>query len=410
MRVGLLSQWFDPEPGPASLPGVLAHGLARRGHEVRVVTGFPNYPAGRIMPGYTMSRRADELHGDVRVRRVALYPSHDSSSVRRLANYTSFAASALASGVSRLRGADAVWVYNSPITVALPMWYLRYVYKIPVLLHVFDMWPENIEASGFLPAGPLRRPVRNGISAWCRAMYRSAARVAYISPGEKELLLRQGVPEEKLVYIPLWSDERLIAERPVDMRSELGLSPDQIVLVYAGAMGEAQGLEALIDACALVDDPRFVCLIAGSGISEGSLRQRAEVAGVTNVRFLGRLPKERMSALMATSDAQYVSMRSTYTIPSKVQLILASARPMLAAADGDVATLVRDSGAGITARPGDASSIADGIRLLGRSGREHLRALGSQGCSYYAQTFSVASALDRVESTLRQIKDVRRSS
>lgn len=411
MRVGLLSQWFDPEPGPASLPGVLARGLARRGHEVRVLTGFPNYPTGRVMPGYRMARRMDETVDDVRVRRVALYPSHDGSPLRRVATYGSFAASALASGVGALRGLDAIWVSNSPITVSLPMWFVRYVHKVPVVLHVLDLWPDTVEASGLVRRGRALKALERGMSAWCRGMYRSAGRVAYISPGVGELLARRGVPEKKLVYIPMWADETALEPVKTDLRAELGIRPDQIVLVYAGTLGGAQGLESLVDACAdVADDPRLVCLIAGSGVSEASLRQRAQTVGATNVRFLGRLPQAEMPALMAAGDVHFVGLRSTgmaaYTMPSKVQATLASGRAMLVAADGDITVVARESGAGITVRPDDAASIAEGIRTAVRMGRAELQELGRRGQSYYARMFSVEAGVERVESALLHAKEV----
>ncbi len=405
MRIGLLSQWYDPEPGPASLPGVLARGLARRGHEVCVLTGFPNYPTGQVMPGYQISRRMDEIADDVHVRRVALFPSHDASPVRRLATYGSFAASALVSGVDALRGLDALWVSNSPITVSLPMWFVRYVYKVPVVLHVLDLWPDTVEASGFVGRGRALRVLERGLGAWCRGMYRAAARVAYISPGVGGLLERRGVAASKLVYIPMWADEAALTEAQDDLRADLGIGADTIVLVYAGTLGEAQGLEALVDACAaVVDDPRFVCLVAGSGVSEGSLQERARVRGATNIRFLGRLPASRMPALMDAGDVHFVGLRSTgmaaYTMPSKVQATLASGRAMLVAAGGDVAAVAHESGAGIAVRPDDPASITDGIRAIRRMSREELHDLGSRGRAYYTGTFSAESGVERVESAL----------
>jgi colanic acid biosynthesis glycosyl transferase WcaI len=139
MRVGLLTQFYDPEPGPAALPGVLARGLVARGHEVQVLTGFPNYPEGVIAPGYRMQRVLDEVLDGVNVRRVALYANHDASAMRRITNYASFGASALASGLGVLRGLDALWVNYSPITVAWPMWAARYGLKIPQVAHVLDL-------------------------------------------------------------------------------------------------------------------------------------------------------------------------------------------------------------------------------------------------------------------------------
>ncbi|SCL31892.1 Glycosyltransferase involved in cell wall bisynthesis [Micromonospora pallida] len=406
MRFGLLSQWFDPEPGPAALPGVLARGLAARGHDVRVLTGFPNWPTGRLAPGYRITRRADEVADGVHVRRVALYPSHDGSALRRLATYGSFAASALVSGTPALRGLDALWVSNSPITVAAPMWFLRYAHRTPVVLHVLDLWPDSVRASGFLHSGrggP--RLAERAMHTWCGAMYRAAARVAYISPGVGEVLARRGVPEEKLVHVPMWADETPTPPAP-DLRAELGITADRVVLVYAGTLGEAQGLDTLVDACALVDDPRLLCLVAGSGTAERRLRDRAATTRLTNLRFLGQLPRERMPALMAAGDIHYVGLRaggmSAYTMPSKVQATLAAGRALLVAAEGDAATVARDSGAGITARPGDPGSVAAAMREVCQLGREKLHLLGGAGRAYYERTFSVAAGVARIEAALQQ--------
>ena len=144
MRIGILSQWFDPEPGPASLPGVLARGLVDRGHDVQVVTGFPNYPTGLLDSRYRMSRRLDERIGVVDVRRVALYPSHDGSVAGRLGNYASFGASAVASGIGAFRGVDAIWVYASPITVSWPLWAARLTMGLPGSAHALDLWPDTL--------------------------------------------------------------------------------------------------------------------------------------------------------------------------------------------------------------------------------------------------------------------------
>ena len=124
-------------------------------------------------------------------------------------------------------------------------------------------------------------------------MYRAADSVAYISPGVGTVLEQRGVPAGKLHYVPMWADEAVFHPSDDDLRGELGLDDDQIVLLYAGALGEAQGLHSLIDACAKVTDPRFVAIIAGSGRGEGSLREQARRAQVPNVRFIGRCRRRR---------------------------------------------------------------------------------------------------------------------
>lgn len=412
MRVGIVTQWFDPEPGPAALPGVLARGLLERGHSVQVLTGYPNYPSGRLDSHYRMHRRMDETLDGVAVRRVALYPNHNSSYVRRFANYSSFGASAVVSGLDALRGADALWVNYSPITVAWPMWIAKVTMKIPSVVHVLDLWPDTVLASGVGQAGSAFGMVPL-LNAWCNAMYRSATSVAYISPGVGEALRQRGVPRAKLAYVPMWADEEVFRPGSGDLRAELGISADAVVLLYAGALGEAQGLSTLIDACHMVTDPRFICVIAGSGTSEGELRDRARRPVAADcIRFVGRVPQGDMTKLMATGDINYVGLRphplSEMTMPSKTQAALASGRPILVAATGDVAQVARESGAGWVADPGDASSIAGSIRSACAVGRDGLRVLGGVAREFYERTFSVQRGVSQIQDLLQQAADEQR--
>ena len=166
-------------------------------HDVQVVTGFTNYPVGKLAPGYRIRWRADELRDGVRVRRLARYPSHDRSIARRMLNYTSLAACALAWGTLALRGVDAMWVNGSPITIGLPMWGVRYRLGIPVVLHVLDLWPDTVLSSGVVgPRG--YHAVETALHAWRRRMYCCSDRVAYLSLGVGPRLADRGVPAAKL--------------------------------------------------------------------------------------------------------------------------------------------------------------------------------------------------------------------
>jgi colanic acid biosynthesis glycosyl transferase WcaI len=414
MRVGLLTQWYDPEPGPAALPGVLARGLAARGHDVQVLTGFPNYPTGIVSPGYKVTRAMDEVLDGVSIRRVALYPNHDTSASRRFANYASFGASAVVNGLGSMRGLDAIWVNYSPITVAWPMWAARLGLRIPDVSHIFVLGPDSLTLSGFANSGGAFRLAEPVLNAWCRGMYAASESVAYISPSVGEVLRARGVPEEKLHYVPVWADEAIFHPSETNLRDALGLDPDAIVLLYAGALGEAQGLSTLIDACAQVSDSRFVCVIAGSGIAETGLRAQAERLGARNVRFLGRLPQEQMTALMATGDFNYVGLKphslSAITMPSKTQSGFAAGRALLVAADGDVATVVRESGAGFTADPRDPGAIAAAIGTACELGRDGLHAMGARARKYYDDTFSAQRGVSSIEFLLEQAAATRRRS
>lgn len=411
MRVGILSQWFDPESGGATLPGVLARGLVARGHQVQVVTGFPNYPEGRLYPGYRMSWRSDTQREGYSLRRVALYPDHSSSARGRVTNYTSFAASATAFGAAKLLDVDALWVYNSPATVALPMWAIQGLGRVPTVLHNMDMWPDSVLQAGFLPRRGARI-IKGGLEAWVRAMYRAADIVAYLSPSAGEELARRGVPRSKLRFAPVWIDEDVFKPGDgADLRRELGYGETDLVVSYAGALGRAQGVGTLIEAVlSLPEDLRVKCLVIGSGIDAGDIAAIAR-EHPTRVKFLGQIPHREMTDYAAVADLCYVGLadleESRFTAPSKVPAIMATAKPMLAAASGDTAELVVSASAGFVARPGDSRSVAHSIVEAASLGRQGLSEVGSEARNYYVRERSADVGIERVITLLQEAREKR---
>lgn len=400
MRIGIFTQWYEPEPGPAALSSIAARALAERGHEVHVLTGFPNYPTGRIADGYRQQLRARHRSAGVNVVRVPLVPSHSASAVGRVANYATFGLSAALLGVPGLPPLDAIWVNYSPVTLALPMWLQQLLRGTPTVCDVADLWPDTIHVAGLNGAQRLNGRAIRAIDRWCRAMYASSDSITYISPGVGALLESRGVPGERLHYLPKPANEEIFHPGGISLRANLGIGEDSVVVTYAGSMGAAQGLETLLSACARVDDQSLVLLLAGSGTREEQLREQARDAGLANVRFLGRLPQGQMTDLMATSDAAYVSLAdhplSTVTMPSKTQATLASGRALVAAASGDLADLVGD-GLGFVARPGDADSIAGALRLALATGRAGLARIGEASRARYLAEFSVQRTTTRLE-------------
>lgn len=408
MKVGVFSQWYDPEPGPASLPGVYARALAARGHRVRVLTGFPNYPDGRLYPGYGGRRPTSEMRDGLPVHRVPLYPNHGSSALGRAANYSSFAISAALLGSPDFARADAMWVYNSPATVGVPLLLHSRLRRTPYLLHVQDLWPESVMHSGMLPTGKVGRIAEAALGVLVRRMESAAADVAVISPSVRRLLTDRGVPDSKISYIPNPTDETRFYPRvrQPKVRAELldGAPPDTLVVMYAGSLGHVQGLHHAIHAMSALRDQRIRLVVAGSGIAEAELGALVSQLRLTSVRLLGRRPAETIPQLMAAADVQLVSLRNdeflAATTPSKLPAILASARPVVAAITGDGAELIRCSGAGAVCAPGDREALAAAFaQMAGYSAEERL-ALGNSGRQFYLQHMSVERAAMAVETIL----------
>lgn len=406
MHVGILSQWYEPEPGGGRIPGVIAQGLHDRGHEVTVVTGFPNYPAGVLHEGFRQAPIHVEDHDGIRICRVPLWPSHDRSAIGRMINYASFAASASVLGIFRQRNVDAFWVYNSPATVGLPAMLLSHLRHKPMLLHIEDLWPDSVIESGLLGHGWFARLAERALTQWCGMTYRSAAEIAVISPGMIPILQDRGVPADKLHFVPNSADETLF--NPVRANATLGREPglrDKFVLMYAGSIGDVQGLDVAVRAAARLQDLReFAFVLVGSGVAEPSLRTLVREMGVSNVHFMGRLPPEAMPATTAQADAQLISLRDIpffrATMPSKVQAALAVGQPIIAAVNGDAAEVVRTAGAGLTCAAGDDEGLALAIRQLAAMPASERQALGDRGRRYYEDNMSSARLAAAIESLL----------
>lgn len=403
VRIAFVTQWFAPEPA-AILPVGIADGLASRGHHVDVVTGFPNYPTGIVHAGYPIRRyRRDERGDRVVVHRAPLYPSHDTSAVRRSANYVSFALSAVWLARTRLPRPDAWLIYSSPATAALPALTVPRRLRAPTHLLIIDLWPDSVMDSGFV-GGRVGHGMERALSAYCRRTYRAAASLGIPSAGMHDVLVSRGADPARIRYTPNWAedDHLLPAVAPTDaLRRSLGL-PSGRLFMYAGNLGRLQGLDTLLEAFERCPEANLA--LVGDGIAKSELQDLVRRRRMSNVHFFGYQAPELVGRFIAASDVQVISLKDTpllrVTTPSKVQAAMAAARPILVHACGDVAELVLRHGAGAVAHPGDVSATADQIRRLHRSDNSELVEMGRRARACYEAEFTPAAALDRIEAML----------
>jgi glycosyltransferase involved in cell wall biosynthesis len=399
-----LTQWYKPEP--VMVPVGIAQALRRRGHEVEVLTGVPNYPLGEVQPGYRAWQSSRETRDGIRVRRVPLVPSHDNSARRRITNYVSWSLSATLFGFRTLRRADVALVYSSPASAALPAMIWRRFARTPYVLLVQDIWPDSVFATGFLATGWARRIAQATLSRFCSWSYRSAAHIAVISPGAVDLLVSRGVPRDKISLVYNWTDESHSAMEPSTARRELGLPTDAFVISYAGNHGPAQGLDVVIRAANDVRDIGDLrVLLVGDGLAVADLQRLADRLGSDNVTFVGPVSHERMEAVRSASDVQLVCLVGDplfrVTMPSKVQAILASGTAAMAIGSGDAAAVVEESGAGWAVPPGDYQALASAFRSARAESRDAMSARGRAGRAYYQQHMSEAIGGRRLDTILR---------
>lgn len=401
IKVVLLTQWFDPEPTFKGL--IFARELVRKGFDVEVVTGFPNYPGGKLYDGYRLRFIQRELIDGVRITRLPLYPSHDGSALKRIANYASFAATSLLYGLFMLRRPDVIYAYHPPLTVGLTASLLRLIRGIPVVYDIQDMWPDTLRATGMLN----NRRILAVVSRVCDWVYRRVDRIVVLSPGFKRLLLERGVPQAKLDVIYNWCDEdALHATQPA---SHAASKSDRFRIIFAGNMGKAQALETVIEAAELLVEERpDVCFVlVGSGVELDRLKQMVYIKGLDNVVFVPRVPMNEVGLILASADALLVHLKDdplfAITIPSKTQAYMAIGKPLLMAVRGDAAALVEQAACGVTAVPENVRSLADAAIRLAAMTAEDCQAMGQRSRSFYEMELSLAEGVNRFAAHFRAL-------
>ena len=388
MKILLLSQWYPPEP--MKLLSDMTESLVAVGHEVTVLTGFPNWPSGKIYPGYHQRLFQKETVNGVRIIRIPLYPDHSRSPLKRAANFLSFALSATILGPLLAPRADVMHVIHPPITVGFPAWVLSRLRGIPFTMEIQDMWPENLRATGMLHNESALRL----IGSFARWVYGRSRAIRVISPGFRLNLLAKGVPEAKVAVISNWVDTeyyRPLAPDPA-LQKQFGMT-DHFNILYAGAIGLAQGLDTVLAAAELLrPHSRIQFVLAGDGVEQSRLASESRRRGLDNVKFLGRLPGSLMPSLYASADILLLHLRNDplfeITIPHKLFTYLAAGKPVLAGAQGDVADIVESSCSGIVFEPGNPGELASAaLRLYDMDAAERHR-LGDNARRLATEAFS----------------------
>ncbi|VAX08696.1 Glycosyl transferase, group 1 family protein [hydrothermal vent metagenome] len=405
MRLLIISQYFWPENFRIN---DLAKALVERGHEVTVLTGKPNYPAGTFFSGYGFFKLREEQRNGVTIKRVPLIPRGDGSGVRLAINYLSFVLSACLLGPFRCRGNfDFVFVFEpSPFTVGIPGMLFRWLKKAPMMFWVQDLWPESLTA-----AGAVRNPhILRWLGHMVRIIYHRCDRVLVQSEAFMEPATAAGADPKRTYYFPNWAEKLY---QPLSLPSdavERGEIPDKFCILFAGNLGEAQSLETIVQAARKVDEHEkdISWIMIGDGRRLTWMKSEVERLGLEKqIHFLGRRPMESMPRYFALADALLVTLRPdpifSRTIPSKVQAYLACGRPIVAALDGEGARIVRDSAAGIVVNAGDADALAKAVLALKAMSADEREQMGQHGRTYFENYFESEMLISRLEGWMEEM-------
>ena len=411
MRILFITHYFQPEPNFfIGLP--FAKALRDRGHQVQVLTGFPNYPGGRIYDGYKIKFiQRQELDG-IPIIRVPLYPSHDLSPVRRILSYISLSLSQAAIGPFAVDKADVAFVSQGPGTIGLPAVVHRFFRKIPFVYNIQDLWPDSLTSTRMFNS-------RIGfaiVDKWCKYVYKKAAKITVISPGVKTALIKKGVPQEKIEVIYNWCDDSLIYRENPDLNLKKSLAMDgKFNIVFAGSLGRPQAMDSVVDAAEIIsrtnNNIQFVFI--GSGVEVDNLKQKVSQLKLTNVVFHGRKPVSEIGPILRLADVLLVHLRDdpsfSITIPSKTQAYMAIGKPILIGVKGDAADLVKNANAGLCCEPENPQSIASAVKNLYDMDKNQLIQMGINAMNYYDRNLSSQTAVDGYIKIFDEVKKNRAS-
>jgi colanic acid biosynthesis glycosyl transferase WcaI len=397
VRLLVVSQYFWPEN--FRINDLVAE-LVARGHQVTVLTGYPNYPAGAFFPDFVSDPSRFASHAGASIVRVPML-ARGKGGLRLMLNYASFAVSATVLGLWRLRGQsfDAVFAYEpSPITVGLPAVALRRVKKAPLTFWVLDLWPETLSAIGVLRSPFLLALVGKLVSF----IYRRCDLILAQSRSFVANIRRYAGPASEVVYCPQWA-EAVFDLDAVAAAPEVTPAEGVFSIMFAGNIGDAQDFPAILAAAELLKDRADIrWLIVGDGRLSGWLAEQVQARGLGHcVHLLGRFPVERMPSFFKHADAMLMSLKDepifAMTIPGKLQSYLAAGRPLLAMLNGEGADVVSRAGAGLTCAAGDHHGLAQAVAAMAALTPAQRCAMGARGLQASAEQFERAALITQIE-------------
>ena len=391
---------FAPEQtGIAPYTTALARHLAASGTSVTMVTGHPHYPEWRLHPGYETPRPIEDEDG-VEVVRVKHPVPRNPTGASRIVMEAVFA---LRSGRELLRRrSDVALVVSPALLSALPAIALKKVRRHAVGVIVQDLYGAAISEAGL--GGSLMARA----TSWLESkVMRSADGVAVIHPVFRDRLIAMGVPEERIRVIPNWSHVSIPDINREEVRRQMGWEPGEVIALHAGNMGVKQGLGTLVDVArrAVEACPDVRVVLMGDGSQRESLREAGK--GLTRLEFVDPMPAGDFERALAAADCLLLNEKDgvvEMSVPSKLTTYFSAGKPVVAAthASSGAAQLIRDSGAGVVVRSGDAEAILEAVVDVVRD-RERRDGMAHNGRRFAAEHLAAGTSLSLYEAWLADL-------
>ncbi len=366
MRILFIAQFYPPEMGAAAarISG-LAGNLAKSGHEVSILTGFPNYPSGLIDAKYRKKLYVIEKDEGVTVNRVWVYASPRRKFYTRLLNYFSLVFTSIIFELFDKRGYDIVIASSPPLFIGISGYAVAKLKSASSVLDVRDIWPKIGVDTGELSKDSFFIKIAEKLEDF---LYKSADLITVVTEYKLKYLLEKETPESKIKIIPNGVDREYLS---VDIDSEVSdkyFTDNKFTVVYAGLMGIAQGVQVIVEAANILkNNPDMRFYIIGEGVEKAKLIKLSNKYGLTDVVFIDSLPKEKIATFIKLCDVCVVPLKMasfTDSVPSKLLETMAFGCPVILSAAGESASIVEKSGGGLVTSPSNSTELAEAIKKL----------------------------------------------
>lgn len=402
MKIVYISQFYYPEPH--SIHKELAETLSSYGHEVTVVTSYPNYPLGKIYDGWKQKLSGQwECINGVSILRCPVWPDHSKSVLFRGLHFISFTLSAILLTFYRVPRSDVFLVHHPPPSLAILAWLFNNRGHCPYVFRMADLWPEFIAGAGVSKSKILFKIVE----LFMRFIYQTSSHIIVPSPGFKRRLISKGVPSNKISFVSNYADESIYypQDKDKELQHELGIKETDVIILYAGNIGQPQRVDVLVDSMKLIKHrPEIKLFIIGDGQYKKHLQQMCWNERIESVVFFNQMLPEEVNRFYSIADALFIQLEDQLiwndTIPSKIYAYMLASRPIIAAIKGDGADVVSASQGSCICEPCSARAIADCMLSIADMSIENRMLMGKNNYNYVMNNFSKNLMIKSIENVL----------
>lgn len=394
-KILVICQYYKPEPFRIS---DICEEMVQRGHEVYVVTGYPNYPEGILYDGYGKGKRVDEIINGVKVHRCFTIP-RGTGIVKRLLNYYSYTISStkyvLSPNCIASNGKpfDVVFCNQlSPVMMADAAIAYKKKYKVPVIMYCLDLWPESLVAGGITRDSVVYKYFHH-VS---KKIYKQMDKILITSRMFADYLNMQfGVRRNRIEYLPQYAEGIFELIPPKEENGTYDF-------MFAGNIGEIQSVETILKAAKILEDMPVRFHIVGGGTDLNRLKRIKKKQNLKNVIFYGRRSIEEMPEFYAKADAMLVTLKAdpvlSLTLPGKVQSYMAVGKPVIGAIDGEAKVIIEEAQCGFCGKSEEAEELAENIKKFIES--KNKIEMGLNARKFYKKNFEERLFMDSLESKI----------